>query len=96
MTLEDFIAALIPIDKSLLPDRSEKLPLPAAFKIADQNKDGLISYEEYPLFFLSFPYAGSLSLGKVTFVRLSISAKSKPVAANTPVSRKEHDVKVVM
>jgi hypothetical protein len=55
MTVEDFIRALIPHEHSAL--LAQRHPghykhtyktLPAAFKIADQDQDGLISFEEYP------------------------------------------------
>ena len=56
MTVDDFIRALIPHEHSaLLAQRSDNRKhtyhaLPAAFKIADQNDDGLISFEEYLLY----------------------------------------------
>jgi Ca2+-binding EF-hand superfamily protein len=55
MTVEDFIRALIPYEHSALLEKQKPKrrkhdykSLPAAFKIADQNQDGLISFEEYP------------------------------------------------
>eukprot|EP01111_Echinosteliopsis_oligospora_P004904 TRINITY_DN1801_c0_g1_i1.p1 TRINITY_DN1801_c0_g1~~TRINITY_DN1801_c0_g1_i1.p1 ORF type:complete len:426 (+),score=105.56 TRINITY_DN1801_c0_g1_i1:78-1280(+) len=57
MTIDDFIRALVPHqfvfkEGTNKPLKRGTATLPAAFKIADQNQDGLISYEEY-LFFIS-------------------------------------------
>jgi len=56
MTQDDFINAVIPHHFSEVPASSEaavgKRELPAAFRIADRDKDGLISFEEY-LFFVT-------------------------------------------
>lgn len=51
MTVDDFIKAVIPIEHdqvSTKKSRAARKNMPAAFKIADQNGDGLISFEEYP------------------------------------------------
>ena len=59
MTVDDFIRALIPYEHSALlaqkhgSSKHDYKALPAAFKIADQNQDGLISFEEYPCLFLA-------------------------------------------
>jgi len=54
MTSEDFIRALVPHQYHFesKAERKKVKELPAAFKIADQNGDGLISFQEY-LFFVS-------------------------------------------
>lgn len=52
MTAEDFIRALIPHQyqyESKADKKKKARTLPAAFKIADQNGDGLISFQEYPI-----------------------------------------------
>jgi len=54
MTAEDFIRALVPHNYHFESkgERQKARELPAAFKIADQNGDGLISLQEY-LFFVT-------------------------------------------
>jgi len=55
MTIDDFIRALIPHQHNFENTHQQKRSparLPAAFKIADQDGDGLISFEEY-LFFVT-------------------------------------------
>lgn len=51
MTVDDFIKAVIPVehDKAVTEKKAGKKrkTLPGAFKLADQNGDGLISFEEY-------------------------------------------------
>jgi Ca2+-binding EF-hand superfamily protein len=77
MTVDDFIRALIPHEHSaLLAQRSDNRKhtyhaLPAAFKIADQNDDGLISFEEY-LFFVTLLSIPEQSF-KVAFRMLDVN-----------------------
>eukprot|EP00026_Physarum_polycephalum_P007909 Phypoly_transcript_07980.p1 GENE.Phypoly_transcript_07980~~Phypoly_transcript_07980.p1 ORF type:complete len:361 (-),score=39.55 Phypoly_transcript_07980:378-1460(-) len=78
MTVEDFIRALIPYEHSALLEQQKSKrrkhqykDLPAAFKIADQNQDGLISFEEY-LFFVTLLSIPEQSF-KVAFRMLDIN-----------------------
>jgi len=57
MTIDDFLKALIPHQHYVDPNKkkestSRPRTMPAAFKMADQDEDGLISFEEY-LFFVT-------------------------------------------
>jgi Ca2+-binding EF-hand superfamily protein len=54
MTVDDFIRALVPHQYHFEPksQKNKTKTLPAAFKIADQNGDGLLSFQEY-LFFVT-------------------------------------------
>ncbi len=66
MTIDDFMRVLIPQQASGEAPRKVK-EIPAAFKIADQNNDGLISFEEY-LFFVTL-----LSIPETSFkVKISL------------------------
>jgi len=78
MTVEDFIRALIPYEHSALLEKQKPKrrkhdykSLPAAFKIADQNQDGLISFEEY-LFFVTLLSIPEQSF-KVAFRMLDVN-----------------------
>ena len=52
--MDDFIRALVPHQYHFEPksQKNKTKTLPAAFKIADQNGDGLLSFQEY-LFFVT-------------------------------------------
>jgi Ca2+-binding EF-hand superfamily protein len=80
MTVDDFIRALIPHEHSALHPRPgtgsgrrqrASKHLPAAFQIADQDQDGLISFEEY-LFFVTLLSIPEQSF-KVAFRMLDVN-----------------------
>jgi Ca2+-binding EF-hand superfamily protein len=77
MTVDDFIRALVPHQFHFESKEEKKRvkSMPAAFKIADQNGDGLLSFQEY-LFFVTLLSIPESSF-KVAFKLMDVDGSGK-------------------